>query len=173
MDHCDECGFVYSALSEAVIPGRLRDLGPAFQSRLGADPDVLRRRPSSDVWSALEYCCHARDVLVVQRERLALALREDVPEFVPMGREERVVTDRYNEQEPRVVSAELMAAAGALALDFEALDDAGWRRVGIYNWPERAERSMRWLGQHTVHEGEHHLADVDRALAAAVRALGD
>jgi S-DNA-T family DNA segregation ATPase FtsK/SpoIIIE len=89
-----------------------------------------------------------------------------------MGREERVVADRYNEQEPRVVAAELMAAAGALALDFEALDGAGWRRVGIYNWPERAERSMRWLGQHTVHEGEHHLIDIDRALET-VRTLED
>jgi S-DNA-T family DNA segregation ATPase FtsK/SpoIIIE len=81
-----------------------------------------------------------------------------------MGREERVVNDRYNEQDPAVVAAELMAAAAVLALDFAALDDAGWRRVGVYNWPERAERSMLWLGQHTVHEGEHHLGDVDGAV---------
>jgi S-DNA-T family DNA segregation ATPase FtsK/SpoIIIE len=164
MDHCDECGFVYSSLSAADIPGRLRSLGPEYQARLQADPEVLRRRPSPDVWSALEYCCHVRDVLVIQRERLALALRQDVPTFTPMGREERVVNDRYNEQDPAVVAAELMAAAGVLALDFAALDDAGWRRVGVYNWPEPAERSMLWLGQHTVHEGEHHLGDVDGAV---------
>jgi S-DNA-T family DNA segregation ATPase FtsK/SpoIIIE len=167
MDHCDECGFVYAHLSAVDIPGRLRALGPAFQARLTTDAAVLRQRPSPDVWSALEYSCHVRDVLIVQRQRLALALREDCPTFVPMGREERAVRERYNEQDPKVVAAELMATAGAIARDFAAMDDAGWRRVGVYNWPERAERSMLWLGQHTVHEGEHHLADVDRILGAA------
>ena len=164
MNHCDECGFVYADLGPADVPPRLAALGPVYGDRLGADPSVLRRRPSPDIWSGLEYCCHVRDVLIVQRERLQLALAEDCPVFVPMGRDERVVNDRYNEQDPTVVAAELRAAADAVAAGFAALDDAGWERVGVYNWPERAERSMLWLGRHTVHEGEHHLRDVDRAL---------
>jgi S-DNA-T family DNA segregation ATPase FtsK/SpoIIIE len=134
---------------------------------LEADADRLRRRPEPDVWSALEYAGHVRDVLVVQRERLHLALTEECPAFVPMGRDERAVNDRYNEQDPLVVARDLAAAAGALAADFAALDDAGWQRTGIYNWPTPTQRSMLWLGQHTVHEGEHHVRDVDRSLAAA------
>jgi S-DNA-T family DNA segregation ATPase FtsK/SpoIIIE len=165
MDHCDECGLVYADISPAEIPGRLRDLGPAYQARLARDSALLRRRPAPDVWSALEYAGHVRDVLIFQRTRLALALREDCPTFTSMGREERAEREQYNEQDPAVVGAELTAAASAIAADFAALDDAGWRRTGIYNWPERAERSMLWLGRHTVHEGEHHLADLDRVLA--------
>jgi DinB superfamily len=162
MDHCDECGFVYSTLGRTDIAPALRELGPQYAARLTGDQPRLRRRPAPDVWSALEYSCHMRDVLVVQRERLAQALVEDCPTFVPMGREERVVRDRYNEQDPAVVARELVEAADAAADAFAALDDAGWARTGIYNFPAPAERTMLWLGQHTVHEGRHHLRDVDR-----------
>ncbi len=106
-----------------------------------------------------------RDVLVVQRERLAQALVEDCPTFVPMGRDERVIRDRYNEQDPATVARALTAVANAAAGAFVALDDAGWSRTGIYNYPEPTERSMLWLGQHTVHEVRHHLLDIDRALS--------
>jgi S-DNA-T family DNA segregation ATPase FtsK/SpoIIIE len=164
---CEECGFEYSSVGRDEVPDRLRAAGPAYAERLAADELVLRQRPAPDVWSALEYACHVRDVLQVQRERLALALTEDRPTFVPMGRDERVVNDRYNEQDPKAVSHELRAAANEIADAFTALDDPGWDRVGIYNYPEPAERSMLWLAQHTIHETEHHLTDVDTALAAA------
>jgi S-DNA-T family DNA segregation ATPase FtsK/SpoIIIE len=164
---CDECGFEYSSVGRDEVPERLRAAGPAYGERLSLEEAVLRRRPSPDVWSALEYACHVRDVLQVQRERLALALAEDGPTFVPMGRDERVENDRYNDQDPNAVGQELRAAAGEIADAFAALNDAGWDRVGIYNYPEPAERSMLWLAQHTIHECEHHLTDVDTALAAA------
>ena len=126
---------------------------------------MLRTRPSPERWSALEYSCHVRDVLIVQRDRLALALIEDAPTFVPMGRDERVLRDRYNEQRPAVVVDQLEAAADALAADFAELRPDQWERTGIYNWPEESSRSMVWLGQHTIHEERHHLRDIDDVLA--------
>ena len=36
----------------------------------------------------------------------------------------------------------------------------------VYNYPEPTEVTLLWLGQHTVHEGEHHLQDIDASLAA-------
>jgi hypothetical protein len=33
-------------------------------------------------------------------------------------------------------------------------------------WPEATERDLGWVGRHAVHEGEHHLMDVCRVLAA-------
>lgn len=164
MDHCDECGFVYTTLGPTDIAPALRELAPQYEARLAGDPARSRRRPEPDVWSALEYSCHVRDVLVVQRERLAQALVEDCPTFVPMGRDERAVRDRYNEQDPTVVARELAEAAGVAADAFAALDDAGWARTGIYNFPQPTERTMVWLGQHTVHEARHHLGDVKGAL---------
>jgi hypothetical protein len=40
-----------------------------------------------------------------------------------------------------------------------------WQRRLVYNYPEPAERDLAWLARHTVHEGEHHLFDVDRLLS--------
>jgi DNA segregation ATPase FtsK/SpoIIIE, S-DNA-T family len=166
MDHCDDCGLVYASISTAEIPNALFAFGSEYRRRLTGDPAVLRTRPSPDTWSALEYSCHVRDVLDVQRARLHLALVEDVPTFTPMGRDERAVDDRYNEQAPLDVADQLEQAAAAIAADFAALDDEQWLRTGIYNWPTATERTMTWLGQHTIHEGRHHLLDIDAGLAA-------
>jgi S-DNA-T family DNA segregation ATPase FtsK/SpoIIIE len=152
-------------LTSDAVPDALRSYGPVYAERLGRNEQLLRLRPSPEVWSALEYGCHVRDVLQVQRQRLALALVEDCPTFPPMGRDERVVNDRYNEQDPAVVAGELRAAADEIAEAFEALDDTGWSRSGIYNYPEPTERSMLWLAQHTIHECRHHLTDIDHVLA--------
>ena len=165
MDRCAECGFVYDDVAVGALPGVLRSFGPRWAELLrSTSPDDLRRRPSPEVWSGLEYACHVRDVFRVQHDRLRLALAEDSPEFQPMGREELVVSARYNEQDPAVVAAELEAEASALAGALAALDEAGWARTGIYDHPERRSRTMVWFGRHTVHEGEHHLMDVERGL---------
>ena len=66
------------------------------------DDTAVRRRPAPEVWSPLEYACHVRDVLRVQTERVAAGAAGGRSVFVPMGRDERVVDDRYNEQDPTV-----------------------------------------------------------------------
>ncbi|MET8912223.1 DinB family protein [Micromonospora sp. NPDC004551] len=162
MDRCDECLFVYSALDSGELPGRLRDLAGHFPAALHGAPDV-RRRPAPEVWSPLEYACHVRDVFRVQGERLALALRVAEPEFTPMGRDELVVTERYNAQDPEVVLADLATAAEGFAARFGALGEADLARTGVYPWPQREVRTLLWLGRHTVHEAEHHLLDIRRA----------
>ena len=77
-----------------------------------------------------------------------------------MRRDERVVEERYNEQDPAEVSAEILAAADALMDTLEALDDDGWQRTGIYNYPEPAPRTVEWIAVHTVHELFHHRMDI-------------
>jgi hypothetical protein len=129
-------------------------------------PDAtLRRRTQPDVWSPLEYACHVRDVLEVQRDRVLLALVEVEPEFVPMGRDERAIDLRYNEQDAALVRAQLDEAGAALATTLEGLDDAGWDRTGVYNYPTSQLRSVEWIGRHTVHELRHHSRDVEGLLA--------
>lgn len=118
------------------------------------------------MWSALEYACHVRDVFRVQRERVQLALAEDKPAFASMRREERVVEERYNDQQPAQVALEIVGAAASLARLLESLDDQGWHRTGIYNWPERRVRAVEWIGRHTIHEAQHHLQDIDGLVMA-------
>jgi len=164
---CSECGFDYKAILRAEITGRLRDFAPLYRSRLERG-EGLRRRPAADVWSPLEYCCHVRDVVTVQRARVGLALTQDRPTLAPMQREERVERDRYNEQDPIVVADELQRALDAFAARLDSLTPAQWERTAIYNYPVTQERTVEWIAIHTLHECGHHLQDVDAGLRASL-----
>jgi DinB superfamily len=167
VDRCDECGFVYDAVERDAIPEALRALAVRYQAVLAdTGVSVLRAHPRTGMWSALEYSCHVRDVFRVQRERVQLAIAEDQPTFASMRREERVVEERYNGQPPAQVAHEITGAAASLARLLESLDDDDWQSTGIYNWPERRVRTVEWIGRHTIHEGEHHLQDIDRLVTA-------
>ena len=122
----------------------------------GAEPDT---------WSPLEYGCHLRDVLLVQRERVLLVRRETSPVVVPMGRDERVEHDGYTAQDPADVAIQLGHAGKLLANVLTQLSPADWDRTMLYNYPEPAERSIGWLATHTHHEVVHHLGDVTSQLS--------
>ena len=162
-EDCEECGFVYDLDLAPTAGARIVDLAGRLSALL-VDPAVdVRQRPDRRVWSALEYGCHVRDVLLVQRERVLDARRVDAPSFRPMGRDERVDHDGYAEQDPRAVARQLSDAAAMFA---NVLDRLGpdWDRTIIYNYPVRAERSLRWVAVHTAHECQHHLQDARRQL---------
>jgi hypothetical protein len=103
---------------------------------------------------------------MVQRERVLAARRMDRPSFDPMGRDERVGHDGYAEQDPLDVARQLDDAARLLANDLSRLGPTDWERSVIYNYPATAERSLRWVAVHTVHEVRHHLLDVRRQLTS-------
>jgi hypothetical protein len=162
---CDECGYDYNEAARDEVAPRIRAFGPRYAEALaGRTAPELRARPVSDVWSPLEYACHIRDVFRAQTGRIALTLEQDTPEYQTMRRDARVTEERYNEQDPPTVLDEVAAAADELASAFEALDAAGWQRTGIYSYPTREVRTLEWIGRHTIHEGEHHLLDLERQL---------
>lgn len=165
VERCAECGFEYR-LDEAqraaagIVDGALQ------VAALVADVDVeVRARRDPHTWSPLEYACHVRDVLLVQRERVLMARRKERPSFDPMGRDERVEHDGYAEQDPVDVARQLSDAARLLANVLGRLDGREWERTVMYNYPELVERSLRWVAAHTLHEVRHHLDDVRRQLA--------
>jgi hypothetical protein len=165
MDHCDECGFDYD-LAEAPTAGPAITDGVAeLADVLGNGAADLRTRRTPGTWSPLEYGCHVRDVLIVQRERVLAARRVDCPTFDPMGRDERVDHDGYSEQDPEHVVLELTEAAYLYANDLARLTPEDWdRRSAMYNYPTRQERTLRWMARHTLNEVRHHLLDVRRQL---------
>lgn len=170
MDRCEECGFEYD-LSEAATGGRAIVDGVSELAVLLNDATSdLRTRRERQTWSPLEYTCHLRDVLLVQRERVLAARHRDRPSFDPMGRDERVEHDGYAEQEPAAVARQLTDAAHLFANVLSRLGPDDWERTVMYNYPTRSERSLRWVAVHTVHEVRHHLLDVRRQLAQPVGA---
>ena len=164
MDRCDECGFEYELdAAPRAGPAIVRDADEIAAVLTGSTQE-LRLRSRAQEWSPLEYGCHVRDVLLVQRERVLAARRMDTPSVDPMGRDERVVHDGYAEQDPIDVARQLTDAALLLANDLTRLDSADWERTLMYNYPAWFERSLRWVAVHTLHETHHHLLDVRRLL---------
>jgi hypothetical protein len=170
VDRCAECGFVFDDLPVDQIAGALRALPARYRlQQADVDQAVLRRRPAPGVWSVLEYTCHVRDVLLVQRDRVLLALVETRPSFPRMYRDERVGLARYDAHAPEEVAHQLGVAAELCATVFEELTGEQQTRPLIYNFPAPMERDVAWLGRNTVHEGEHHLGDVRQVLLATAR----
>jgi hypothetical protein len=164
---CAECGYDYDELARDEITGALAALAPRYGAVLTEQAsEALRAHPRPESWSVLEYGCHFRDVCRVQVGRIARTQVEEDPTFTSMRRNERAVEDAYNEQDPATVRRELKTAVSALVDQLESLPEAGWSRRGLYLWPATELRSVEWIGRHTVHEGRHHLFDIDRLLAA-------
>ena len=132
---------------------------------------MLRRRPAPEVWSALEYAAHTRDVLAFYRERIERVLAEDRPTLYAVGFGSRDEERTYNDEDPTATADGVSAQAEAVADLLAALDDDGWRRVGLASDGSGAERTVRVLAERVVHDAHHHLLDIGRSLRAA-RAAG-
>ncbi len=164
MDGCEECGFVYDVRDAPRAASAIGEGVNEFRSALKAGGARVGTRQRPDTWSPLEYGCHLRDVLLVQRERVLVARRDDRPIFQPMGRDERVEHDGYADQHLEDVARQLADAALLFANVLSRLGPDDWERTVVYPYPEPWERSLAWVAVHTRHEVQHHLVDVRRQL---------
>ncbi len=94
------------------------------------------------------------------RDRLVVALVEEVPVFKPMYRDERVDMGLYRSDTAAAVSVELRAAAPMFIRLFEAIDPSQLTRELMHGVPDPTRRSLLWIGQQVVHEVEHHGGDI-------------
>jgi hypothetical protein len=94
--HCESCGLRYGDLTPSAALGLIRSHPAQYRRRLQhLSVDVLRRRPASGVWSALEYACHVRDVYDVYETRVRRGLTEHEPVLEPMRNDERAAQRAY------------------------------------------------------------------------------
>jgi hypothetical protein len=68
-EYCADCDFTYDLDQALSAPIRIQQLAAEVAGILQNSDIDLRRRLEPDTWSPLEYGCHIRDVLLVQRER--------------------------------------------------------------------------------------------------------
>ena len=161
-DQCPDCGFVYDLSKAGTVERDIRERVADVVAILRDREANLRSRRQPGVWSPLEYGCHLRDILLVQRERVLAARRMDRPDCPPSGRDERVIHDGYAEQQPEDVARQLADAAQLFSNVLARLGADDWDRAVIYHYPETRERSLRWVAVHTLHEAQHHLRDIRR-----------
>jgi DNA segregation ATPase FtsK/SpoIIIE, S-DNA-T family len=169
VEACAVCGFVWDDVpGEEVVP-RLSSAALAIAAELDAAGGIVGQRPAPDRWSMLEYGGHVRDVILNLRERIIVGAVEDNPSPKPMYGTPRIDLGLYAADTPDVVADELAIVADLFARTFDALGPEQLARPIFYGWPEPATRSLLWVAAQTVHEAEHHLADVieDRRLLTA------
>jgi hypothetical protein len=154
---CPECGLDTREVAPDTVPARIRVLADQWQRTLTDHPS-LRTRPAPGMWSPLEYGCHVRDVLRIFRYRLDLVLTEDHPVFPDWDQDAAAVEDRYGEQDPHQVAAELRDAAAAFADSVEGVPADGWDRPGSRG--DGAAFTAGSLTRYVLHEITHHLHDV-------------
>jgi len=163
MDPCEACGFHYDSLAITDAPSALRVGAERIAEDLfSGDDSSIHTRPDPETWSVVEYACHGRDVIIVQRERILLALVEDAPRFVPMHREQRVVHAGYDRESATEVAQELTSVANLAAKVITLLDDEQLARRCFFSFPAPRSRDVAWVVRHTVHEIVHHEMDVRR-----------
>lgn len=157
---CAECGVVAAEIPLARVGSVLRAMVPVWEGVLRR-PDVAER-PDDSTWSPLEYACHVRDVLRLYDHRLGLMLTEDGPRYPNWDQDETALADRYGEQDPAVVAAELAAAASQVAASFDAVSPEQWGRTGFRS--DGAAFTVDTFARYFLHDPLHHLHDCGAAL---------
>lgn len=161
METCEDCGFAWELVGADEVGPRVVRAAAAMAATLRAAPaGDVGRRPTTERWSALEYAAHARDVMVLLRDRLVVGLVEDHPSFTPGYRDERLALGLYRDDTADALAAEVEAAAAMFARLFDAIDPGSLDRTVAFGFPDPTTRTLRWMGQQVVHETEHHLGDV-------------
>lgn len=155
-ERCSDCGFDGPTMDVASTGTAIRALISGYAEAL-ASPSATHR-PDPDTWSALEYGCHVRDVFKLYEYRLGLMINEDRPTYPSWDQNATAITDRYGEQDPATVAAELADAGHSLADAFDRVTPEQWSRTGQRS--DNQQFSVATFAVYMVHDPTHHLWDI-------------
>jgi hypothetical protein len=155
---CPECGFDASTFEATDVAALVRANAAAWPAVL--ERADVRVRPDDATWSPLEYAAHTRDVLRLYEYRLHLMLDEHDPLYPNWDQDETAVAEKYNEQDPAAVSAELLDAADRIATSFAAVSEDQWQRPGRRS--DGVGFTVETFAKYFIHDPIHHLWDVTK-----------
>ncbi len=153
---CHDCGFDPTQTTGADVPAVAARAVAAFADALRR-PDA-GRRPEPTVWSPLEYACHVRDVFDRFTGRARSMLDLDDPLFDNWDQDETALRERYWEQDPPTVAAQLRQQGERVAAVFTDVIPAQWRRTGRRS--NGSVFTVDSLGRYLSHDVVHHLHDI-------------
>ncbi len=154
---CESCGFEAALIDVTRTGSAIRTNAASWQIVL-ARPDAPNR-PDDHTWSALEYGCHVRDVFRKFDERLGLMVETYDPLFDNWDQDATAIEDRYGEQDPAAVAAQVSEAGEALARRFDAVTPDQWHRPGRRS--DGSAFTIDSFARYFLHDPVHHLWDVD------------
>ncbi len=164
MAKCVECGIDEAGLTIHDALDALRSFPRRYTEAVaGMDDEAIRRRPTPEVWSALEYLVHAREVLELLSMTLPLVLEQPGLELPDLDADDAAAT-----RPDWVMNRDL-------ALDGLRTACAQFVELGEAQRPEAWERPFTigatphdagWIIRHAAHEGAHHLRDIANVSSA-------
>ncbi len=170
MEHelCEACRFDGSAFDDAALLEAIHALGPRWRALIADSGTELRTRPAPEVWSAIEYAAHSRDITALHAFGVEQALTIDEPAFPAIEADELIdaAAATYAAANPDEVVDQLGEHANRLARLAADAGAARWTR-GLTIGDDRSD--VRRLLEHALHDSTHHLDDVERGLAALRR----
>jgi hypothetical protein len=170
---CPECGLAYDSVSQGDAVVAVRSFPRRYREALAGPADdpawdrIVRRRPSPEVFSAIEYTGHVAMAIENWTARLQKVLVEDDYVFTPTDVAATVRDQHFETQPVEAVLDRLDQAAPRFADAIAHLSHAQLERTFLR---ARTPRTVRWIFQQVVHEGSHHLRDVARVLREATAA---
>jgi len=153
---CPDCGFDPRAVRPADVPDLTRRYADTLRAA-ATRPDASAR-PTPTTWSALEYACHVRDVCALFDQRLHLMLDEDDPLFANWDQDETALAERYWEQDPQELDAQLRANAERIATSFAGVRADQWDRPGRRS--NGSTFTVDTFARYFLHDVAHHAWDV-------------
>lgn len=153
---CGECGFDAASVAREELGPLLVETAPSYMLAL-AGPGATSR-PSPQVWSVLEYCCHVRDVHRTFAERVRLMVSAVDPQFPNWDQDATALESAYHLQDPAVVGPELVSAAAEVAQVYDGVQD--WSRRGFRS--NGSVFTVESIGRYHLHDVVHHLWDITR-----------
>jgi hypothetical protein len=166
---CAACGVAFATLASVDALSMIREVPLHAESAALATPEALvDKRPDAETWSVLEYACHLRDVFAVYAIRLYRTRTEEGPVLEPMLNDFRVARFHYNRRNLSAVLAELSDNVDGFTEEAARLRERDWDRIAVRLPGE--ERTARWLVRQAMHEGTHHVRDI-QAVSVRVTAV--
>jgi len=128
----------------------------------GFDDFALRQRPADGEWAAVEVIAHLADTEERALARVERMLAEDEPRIEPFDPEALAAERGYRELDARAELQRLTELRARHLTVLEALDAAGWERVGIHG--EHGRMTIERYETHVAAEEVDHLAQIARLL---------
>jgi hypothetical protein len=162
-ERCDVCGFDGSAYDNASLIETLSALGGLWRRLLvdaGAD---VRTRPAPEVWSAIEYAAHSRDITALHCFGVDQALTGTEPAYPAIMADDLIASaaTTYQQEDPQLVADALGEEAGRLASMAAGAPTDAWE-FGLTIGEDRS--TVRGLLEHALHDSLHHIGDVESGL---------
>jgi hypothetical protein len=166
---CPECGIDYDTLAPGDLAVAIRSYPRRFRAALSTldedsslDADALiRRSPSTGVWSALAYTVHVADVFAWHADALKRMHDVDDASIDWPSSDEAAWERAANAQSRDDALDRLERESDRLAGVLDSYRGDDWTRTATFPW---GERDALTTARNAVHEGHHHLRDVERVL---------